>query len=626
MIHDAQLLQQYAETGSEPAFSELVSQHLDLVYSVAVRLVGGDTHLAQDVTQTVFTDLSLKARSLPRGVMLAGWLHRHTFFVASSMVRTEQRRRNREKQAAQMNTLDNSTEPDWDRLVPLLDQALQGLGTADRNAIILRYFQGRDLKSVGLALGTNEDAAQKRVSRALEKLRSCLSQRGVMLTAASLAVAMTSHAVSAAPAGMAANVAASVFVGTATGSGTTLTWIKFVAWLKTKTVIVSATAVLLTGVATICLLQTESGRLPKALSAETSAEPVSEAKATASAANASQARFGFHWSQVESADYRQYIANLRAIGCPEQTIRDLIIADLNQLFASRMQAIWTPPARLYWKKPRDAKASPDQLKQLAALEQEKGRITKELLGISINSLEMFDLAFLQLLEFGPELLFLPADKREAARQALQETGVGGRAGVTRVGEVAVVQPEPFDEKLKLLASVLSPEELEEFRLRNSPRAQWLRGDVQYFNCMPQEFKALLDLREQHLGPDRKDHLSVDHATAIEQVRMFLGEERAKEYERVSDHGYLNGRRAAERAGFPAELADQVGQIVFEARVAAERTAKNTSLSVEERRRQVQTLQAWAEWQLDTALNWQASPAIRSALRMTLASTAQFIRP
>jgi RNA polymerase sigma factor (sigma-70 family) len=385
MIHDAQLIQRYVETGSEPAFSELVSLHLDLVYSVAVRLVGGDTHLAQDVTQTVFTDLSLKARSLPRGVVLAGWLHRHTFFVASSMVRAEQRRRNRERQAGQMNTLDDSTEPDWDRLVPILDEALQGLGTADRNASVLRYVQGRDLKSVGLAMGINEDAAQKRVSRALEKLRSCLFQRGVTLTAATLAVAMSSHAVSAAPAGMAANVAASVLVGTATGSGTTLTWIKFMAWLKTKTVIVSATAVLLTGVATAWLLRTESGRLPKASSAETSAEPVSEAKTATAAVNAPQARFGFHWSQVESADYRQYIANLRAIGCPEQTIRDLIIADLNQLFASRMQAIWTPPAPVYWRKPRNAKASPDQIKQFIALEQGKARTMKELLGISISS-------------------------------------------------------------------------------------------------------------------------------------------------------------------------------------------------------------------------------------------------
>ena len=139
MTEDCQLLRGYIENGSEEAFSELVSRHVDLVYSVAVRLVGGDTHLAQDVVQTVFMDLSLKARSLSSSPTLPGWLCRHTFFVASAKVRTEQRRRARERQAAQMNEFHQSAEPDWDELSSVLDEALQHLGAPDRDAIVLRY-------------------------------------------------------------------------------------------------------------------------------------------------------------------------------------------------------------------------------------------------------------------------------------------------------------------------------------------------------------------------------------------------------------------------------------------------------------------------------------------------------
>ncbi|HEU0040124.1 MAG TPA: sigma factor, partial [Verrucomicrobiae bacterium] len=103
MTDGQQLLAQYAESGSETAFRELVTRYVDLVYSAAVRLVNGDTHLAEDVTQTVFADLARLAHALSREVMLGGWLHRHTCFVASKTMRGERRRQARERQAAEMN-------------------------------------------------------------------------------------------------------------------------------------------------------------------------------------------------------------------------------------------------------------------------------------------------------------------------------------------------------------------------------------------------------------------------------------------------------------------------------------------------------------------------------------------
>src|SRR3954471_22982526 len=110
MTESRQLLLEYARTNSELAFRELVTRYVDLVYSTAIRLVDGDTHLAEDVAQTVFVHLARKARTLPRDVMLGGWLHQDTRFVAARAMRTERRRQSRERQAVEMNTLQDHSE------------------------------------------------------------------------------------------------------------------------------------------------------------------------------------------------------------------------------------------------------------------------------------------------------------------------------------------------------------------------------------------------------------------------------------------------------------------------------------------------------------------------------------
>jgi RNA polymerase sigma factor (sigma-70 family) len=625
MSEDEQQLRAYTENGSEAAFSELVSRHIDLVYSVALRLVGGDAHLAQDVVQTVFTDLSRKAKRLPSGVVLAGWLCRHAFFVASTAVRAEQRRRSREKQAVQMNASDDGSGPDWDRLGLILDEVLQGLGPQDRNAIVLRYFQGRDLKSVGTALGTNEDAAQKRVSRALEKLRVCLSQRGVTLASATLAMALTNSAVAAAPVGMATQVTATVLGGAGSSSGIALTWLKIMAWIKTKTAIVSSTAVLFTLVNTTIAVRLESARQTSPLAFLNQPKLFAGTNLAPAVASARNDRFGFHWSQIESTDYRRYIANLRAIDCPEPTIRDLIIADLNQAYASRMAAIWSPPVQGYWKKRQNWAPDPQQLKQLMTLANDKAAILKELLGVSVSLQELIDIAFLQLHGTESQLLFLPADQRQAALQTLVEGGFEEKVALLLETSPNYDERELFDDKLKLLAKVLSPDELKEFRLRYSPKAEVLRTEVQYLDCTEEEFKALLDLREKHLGPGN-DNLGVNRSIALEDVRTLFGNDRAQDYELVSDSGYLNVRRASDRAGLASDLGDQAGRIAYEARMAVEKTARDASLSSEERQRRIQTLQAQAELRLNAAMGSSPQPAVHRALLSTLKNTAFMVRP
>src|SRR5262252_125403 len=144
MLEAHQLLNRYVKDGSEEAFGELVKRYIDLVYSSAVRLLDGDTHLAEDVAQTVFLDLAREARTLSPKVMLGGWLHRHTCFVASKTLRGQRRRQLREQQAVEMNSMHEHTGAEFASVAPLLDDAINQLGAEDRTAILARFFEQRD--------------------------------------------------------------------------------------------------------------------------------------------------------------------------------------------------------------------------------------------------------------------------------------------------------------------------------------------------------------------------------------------------------------------------------------------------------------------------------------------------
>jgi RNA polymerase sigma factor (sigma-70 family) len=200
------LLAAYVEHRSEDAFCELVNRYLDLVYSTALRQVDGDVHLAEDVTQTVFVDLAQKAHRLSSDVMLGGWLHRDTCFVASKAMRSQRRRQTREKEAVEMNAL-NKTDGVLAQIAPMLDGAINELREDDRKAVLLRFYEGLDLRSVGEALGSSENAAQKRVGRALEQLEILLKRRGVTLSATALGAALATGVVAAAPIGLTTSVA-----------------------------------------------------------------------------------------------------------------------------------------------------------------------------------------------------------------------------------------------------------------------------------------------------------------------------------------------------------------------------------------------------------------------------------
>jgi RNA polymerase sigma factor (sigma-70 family) len=234
MTDSHQLLTEYAQAGSEAAFRELVARYVDLVFSAASRLVNQDPQLAEDVTQIVFADLARMARSLSPKVMLGGWLHRHTCFVASKAMRAERRRRIREQQAVEMNATPDHSEAELAQVAPILDDAINALGAEDRAAILLRFFEQRDFNAVGQALGSTEEAARKRVNRALDKLQSLLKNRGVALSAAGLGAVLGAKAVMAAPAGLAVGIATTALAGTTGSTISTLTVLKIMSMTKLK--------------------------------------------------------------------------------------------------------------------------------------------------------------------------------------------------------------------------------------------------------------------------------------------------------------------------------------------------------------------------------------------------------
>jgi RNA polymerase sigma factor (sigma-70 family) len=235
MTDSVTLLKDYARNGSEGAFGELVSRYLNLVYAIAMRMVAGDAVLAQDVAQTVFIDLAHNARKLPPDVMLGGWLHRHTCFVASKAVRTERRRRSRERQAVEMNSQTDHSEANLAQVAPLLDEAINKLAEQDRTAIILRFFEQRDLRGVGEVLGASENAAQKRVSRALEELRVLLKRQGVVLSAGALGALLTMES-AAAPSGLALSISATA-LGASASVAAPMTLAKLITMTKINTAI-----------------------------------------------------------------------------------------------------------------------------------------------------------------------------------------------------------------------------------------------------------------------------------------------------------------------------------------------------------------------------------------------------
>jgi RNA polymerase sigma factor (sigma-70 family) len=267
---DLTLLREYARHHSEWAFATLVSRHVNLVYSVALRQVR-DPQLAEEITQAVFIILARKAGSLGDKTILPGWLCRTARYASANALTIQRRRQHREQEAHMQNILigggDASSpqimEETWNEISPLLDVAMEKLGQKEHDVLVLRFFEGRNFKEVGAALGASEDAAKMRVNRALEKLRKIFAKRGVNSTAAIIAGAISANSVQAAPVTLAKSVVAVATVKGSTAAALTLTLVKgtmkAMTWIKIKFALGMSVAMLVAGgVATVAISQTSN--------------------------------------------------------------------------------------------------------------------------------------------------------------------------------------------------------------------------------------------------------------------------------------------------------------------------------------------------------------------------------
>ena len=236
MIGDEHLLRQYAAERTEAAFAEIVRRHLKMVYGAALRQGNGDTHLAEDVAQSVFADLARKAAKLQHNGSIAGWLYTSTRFAAANAVRAEARRRMREQAAVSMNeinAMNSNADAGSNELRPMINEALNELSETDREAIVLRYFESYEFSLVGAALGVSENAARMRVDRALEKLRAVMQKRGLATTGAALAGALAESSAATVPAQLAAGItSAALAQAAATSAGSTTSILKLIAMKK----------------------------------------------------------------------------------------------------------------------------------------------------------------------------------------------------------------------------------------------------------------------------------------------------------------------------------------------------------------------------------------------------------
>ncbi|MDB6129346.1 MAG: hypothetical protein JWM04_453 [Verrucomicrobiales bacterium] len=244
---DSQLLREYSEKHCDAAFSELVQRHVDLVYSAALRMVR-DTHLAEDVTQGAFVALSKNAAKLHSEVVLSAWLHRTAQNIAAQTVRTEVRRRLREQEAVAMNDKfagDGVGGAQWQDVEPHLDAALGELGEGDRGALMLRYFEGKSAREMSAILGISDEASQKRVERAVERLREFMAKRGVTVGASGIAALVSANAVQAAPTALAGYISTAIALSGAAVATTTATTAsgKFMTTSIVKSILVGLAAV-----------------------------------------------------------------------------------------------------------------------------------------------------------------------------------------------------------------------------------------------------------------------------------------------------------------------------------------------------------------------------------------------
>jgi hypothetical protein len=311
---------------------------------------------------------------------------------------------------------------------------------------------------------------------------------------------------------------------------------------------------------------------PVAPSAEVSTDAAPRARASRAARTSSTVVTNdFKWLSIESEDYREYIENLRSIGCPEDTIRDIIIADVNKLYGTRIAALYPGASDFkFWVSERQNRASEREREQkIRELQREKRQLLKDLLGIDVDEElakwtgrpdeDEVRYGFLSL-EKQQALKALQAKYRDLERALFSE---GGGFNPENRAKLNALRAQREAE----MAQLLTPEENEQYQLRNSWTARNMRESLGAFEPTEWEFKEVFKLRKAYDDQFRFTREGSDEATrearraaeqqAEQQIRSVLGEERYAQYQMANDDRFRDVYDWTQRANLPRSTAESI---------------------------------------------------------------------
>lgn len=586
MSDDRDLLCSWTEKRDQASFTELVRRHVNLVYSVALRKVGGDAHLAQDVAQRVFSDLARKAPALSRHPTITGWLFTSTHFAATQLVRSERRRRTREEKAQAMNELfaDPAPTHNWDKLRPLLDDVVLELGAADRDAVLLRFFEDRTFPEIAARLQLSEDGARARVNRAIDKLQALLARRGVTSTSSALALALSQHAVATAPAGLAASLATGALSSSSVAALGAAATAKLTAGTITA---LGALALSLGG--NIYLLRGDSP--PPLVATPAPAAPAPAALAP-----------DLPLALVAQADLTLLRDRLRARGVSEESIRSALEGILRRRYREHLSETRRARAeRGWWRDPQRTwgiAASPLRLGDDA-------RLLREMVTLPLEQLLGPDP--LQVAEAEARYAFLPPEIRnELARlerhRPVTASPTGDPVTDLQFREESEAEREAAERKRVELVAAMTPAQRAEYELRFAPFAASLARQLEHADVTEQEFRTIFPLANAHAKQlaalrDRDARHELDQQTA-DRLVAALGYDRGLEVIWARALEFPSVARLAREQNLPPNTAGRTLQLAAETAEKAQAVHVNTTLTPDQKRAALVALQRQAQAQLD----------------------------
>lgn len=600
MVEDAELLRRYAEEGSEEAFADLVRRHLSLVYFGALRRTSGDAHLAAEVSQGVFLSLAQNARSLRYHPVLSAWLFTTTRNAAINARIKESRRQQREQEAYTMHESLAEAEPppDWEHLSPLLFETLDLLADQERAAVLLRFFAGRAFAEIGEKLQLSEEAARKRVDRALGKMHEALSRRGVTSTTAALAVAMANQANAAAPSGLAAAVTHAAVAGAVVGGVATEVFTVMSTSKITGGVVGLALALGLSLMGNAYLLQQSSQAQSRSETA-----PAVTAAAAAAAPVAPMPPHEF----VRNGDLAMLRDQLRAAGTDESTIHGVLEQILYMRYRQKISDDRAERERVWWQDVQrtwGTAGSRPLGEDLALLSRMVTNEMERLVGLHPLEREAAEARF----------AFLPSELRQAfimlgRSEPTMPTATGNPEADAQARADYEKDRRAFTEQSQALLASLTPEQRTEFDLHFSSFATGLQQQLLPVTLTEQEYRTVYPLAEAYArdyaalsATDKRGEAKnqLDRRVAEQLVSTF-GYDRALDLIWSATPEYSTYERVVREGNLPAPTTSQVLQLAADTGDQAAAIHADATLTLEQKQASLLALQQRTQAQLDALI-------------------------